>query len=222
MKILIVEDEKDMGRILKKELSPSYTVEIARSGKEGEYLSEVNEYDLIILDVLLPDIDGITLCQKIRNNHIKTPILMLTGVSETTEKVAALDSGADDYLVKPFKISELHARIRALLRRQPEIIASNILKLADLEFDLINKTVKRDNKIITLKRKELQILEYFMRNIGKVLSRDMILEHIWDSAFESFTNTIDVHIKYLRDQIDRPFDKKLIKTIYGMGYKIEA
>ena len=222
MKILLVEDEKAMSRTLKKELSTDYIVKVAFSGKEGEYLTNMSDYDLIILDVILPDIDGITLCQTIRNNHIKTPILMLTGVSEITKKIKALDSGADDYLIKPFRLAELRARIRALLRRQPEIISSRFLTIADLQFDLINKTVRRGEQIIVLRRKELQILEYFMRHIGKVISRDMLLEHLWDSAYESFANTIDVHIKYLRDQIDRPFDKKLIKTVYGFGYKIEA
>src|SRR5690349_1647231 len=131
MKILLVEDEKAMSRTLKKELSNDYIVKVATTGKDGEYLANVNDYDLMILDVLLPDMDGISLCQRIRNNHIKTPILMLTGVSEVTKKIKALDSGADDYLIKPFHLVELRARIRALLRRQPEIINSRVLKIAD-------------------------------------------------------------------------------------------
>jgi DNA-binding response OmpR family regulator len=222
MKILLVEDEKAMNRTLKKELSNDYIVKAVFSGKEGEYLANVNDYDIIILDVLLPDIDGITLCQTIRSNHIKTPILMLTGISEITKKIIALDSGADDYLIKPFHFVELRARIRALLRRQPEIISSRFLIIADLQLDLINKTVRRGEQVIILRRKELQILEYFMRHVGKIITRDSFLEHLWDSANESFANTIDVHIKYLRDQVDRPFEKKLIKTVYGFGYKIEA
>jgi DNA-binding response OmpR family regulator len=221
MKILLVDDEKEMVNTLKRELSSDYIVEAAYSGHEAEELIDTNEYDIIILDMILPDMDGSLLCQTIRSKDIKSPILMLTGVNETKKKITALDSGADDYLTKPFHFAELHAHLRALLRRQPEIITSNILKIADLEFDAINRTVKRGNKSIVLKRKELQLLEYFMRNIGKVISRDMILEHLWDSSFDSFTNTIDVHVKYLRDQIDRPFEKKLIKTIYGMGYKLE-
>ncbi|SRR6266568_6204502 len=222
MKILLVEDEKAMSRILKKELSDDYIVKAVFLGKEGEYLANVNDYDIIILDVLLPDMDGITLCQTIRQNHVKTPILMLTGVSEIAKKIIALDSGADDYLIKPFRLAELRARIRALLRRQPEIISARVLTIADLQLDLLDKTVYRGEQLILLRRKELQILEYFMRNVGRVISRDTLLEHLWDNAYESFANTIDVHIKYLRDQVDRPFDKKLIKTVYGFGYKIEA
>ena len=222
MKILLVEDEKEMGLTLKRQLSQNYTIELAFSGKDGEYLTTINEYDVIILDLLLPDTNGIFLCQKIRSNNIKTPILILSGVSNVTQKITVLDSGADDYLEKPFRFGELEARIRALLRRQPELMKSQILTIADLEFDLVNKHVSRGKQIITLKRKELQILEYFMRNAGKIISRDMFLEHIWDSAYESFANTIDVHIKYLRDRVDRPYEKKLIKTVYGFGYKIEA
>jgi DNA-binding response OmpR family regulator len=222
MKILLVEDEIEMAKTLKEELCHDYVIELAFFGKDGEYLAHINDYDLIILDLLLPDIDGITVCRKIRSEGIKTPILILTGESEIERKVISLDSGADDYLLKPFHIAELRARIRALLRRQPEMLTSNVLKVGDLQLDLVKKTVMRGEKIIALKRKELQILEYFMRNPGKLISRNMFLEHIWDSAYESFGNTIDVHITYLRNQLDKPFEKKLIKTVYGLGYKIEA
>lgn len=222
MKILLVEDEKKIAQALRERLKEDYTVELAFSGKEAEYLLNINIYDLIILDLALPDIDGITFCQHIRSIGIKTPILVLTGEMTIPKKVTALDSGADDYLTKPFHMNELLARIRALLRRQSEQTTSNILEIGDLQLDLIKKSVKRGEKEITLKRKELQILEYFMRNPGKIISRNMLLEHIWDSAYESFGNTVDVHVNYLRNQIDKPFDKKLIKTIYGLGYKMET
>lgn len=222
MKILLVEDDVEMAKTLKDALSSDYVVELAFFGKDGEYLVHINDYDLIILDILLPDLDGITVCKKIRANGVKTPVLMLTGESEIEKKVVSLDAGADDYLLKPFHLEELRARIRALLRRQPEMLTSNILKIGDLQLDLVKKTVTRNEKRIVLKRKELQILEYFMRNPGKLISRSMFLEHVWDSAYESFGNTIDVHITYLRNQLDKPFDKKLIKTVYGLGYKMEA
>jgi DNA-binding response OmpR family regulator len=222
MKLLIVEDDKDMAYSLKEQLSDTYVIELAFSGENGEYRASNNHYDVIMLDLLLPDSDGITICKKVRSHGIKTPILMLTGTYEVTQKVMALDAGADDYLLKPFHSDELRARIRALLRRQPEILVSNVLTVGDLQLDIIKKHVTRGDYHIRLKRKELQILEYLMRNAGKVVSRDMLLEHMWDSAYEPLTNTVDVHIKYLRDQIDKPFDRKLIKTIYGLGYKLEA
>lgn len=221
MKILLIEDEKEMAYTIKDELSKDYAVELAFSGEEGEYLVHVNDYDAIILDYKLPGIDGITVCKKIRKDNKRTPILMLTGEDTLEKKVNALDAGVDDYLVKPFKSQELLARIRALLRRNSSLLFGNILSLGDLKLDIVAKTVTRGNKKIILKHKEFQLLEYLMRNAGKVITRDMILDHIWDNAYESLTNTIEVHINYLRKQIDKPFEKKLIKTIYGFGYKME-
>lgn len=222
MKLLYVEDDQDLVATVKEALEDDYIVEIALSGADGEYLTQVYEYDAIILDLGLPDIDGITLCRTIRKNGITSPILMLTGEYETNKKVTALDSGADDYLIKPFNFVELKARIRALLRRQSPTVNSSVLSVGDLTLDLTRRTVKRGDTTITLHRKEFQILAYFMHNRGKIITRNMILEHVWDSEFESLTNVVDVHIKYLRDQIDKNFNKKLIKTIYGMGYKLEA
>ena len=150
------------------------------------------------------------------------PILMLTGQSETEKKVLALDAGADDYLVKPFRFEELLARIRALLRRNTVTLTSNILSIDNLTLDPAKKTVKRNEDNITLRRKEFSLLEYLMRNNGRVITREMILDHIWESTNDSVTNVVDVHIKYLRDKVDKPYKKKLIKTVHGVGYKIET
>lgn len=222
MRILIIEDDKETAQTLKEELGKYFVVELALSGEDGEYKSQINNYDLIILDYILPDINGLEVCIKIRANRIHTPILMLTGQQEMQKKVEALNSGADDYLTKPFSFDELLARIRAILRRGPKTLTSNNISVGDLILDLHRKIVKRKGVSIFLRRKELYILEYLMRNQGKVITREMILDHVWDSMSDSLTNTIDVHIKYLRDSVDKPFDKKLIKTIYGLGYKIEA
>ncbi|HZE87389.1 MAG TPA: response regulator transcription factor [Methylomirabilota bacterium] len=222
MKLLLIEDNKALLSTIKEELAKDYIIETASSGKDGDYLLHVYDYDLIILDINLPDMDGIALCQTIRKDKITTPILMMTGELKVEKKVTALDTGADDYITKPFNFSELKARIRALLRRQSETFVVNTLTVGDLQLDLKNRTVQRGELPINLNRKELQILEYFMRNRGKIITRSMILEHAWDSNFEPLTNVVDVHIKYLRDHIDKNFSKKLIKTIYGMGYKLEV
>lgn len=222
MKILIIEDDRQTAETIRDVMKDYYAVDVAYTGEDGEYQASVNEYDVIVLDVVLPDIDGVEVCKKIRENEIKTPILMLTGKTETKDKVAALDSGADDYLTKPFKFAELLARIRALMRRAPSTLDSNVLSVGNLNLDIGTNTVKRNDKTIPLRRKEFGLLEYLMRNRGRVLTRSMILEHVWDSDTDPITNTVDVHINYLRDKIDRPFPTQLIKTVHGLGYKIEA
>ncbi|HSA83327.1 MAG TPA: response regulator transcription factor [Patescibacteria group bacterium] len=222
MKLLIIEDDKYFAKTLKNQLKPDYAVDLAFSSKDGEHHAKAYDYDLIILDVGLPDNDGISLCAQLRRNGIKSPILMLTGEFAVNKKVAALDSGADDYLIKPFHISELQARLRALLRRKAHAFHAKVLTLGDLRINLADRTVKRGKQDIVLQRKEFQMLEYFMKHPGTIISRDTLIEHLWDSDAESCTNIIDVHIKYLRDHIDRPFSKKLIKTIYGLGYKLDV
>jgi DNA-binding response OmpR family regulator len=222
MKILIIEDDKKFAQALKDQLKVEYAVDVARSAEEGEYHAKEYEYDIILLDIGLPDRDGITLCHDLRSQGVKAPILMLTGEFAIAKKIEALDRGADDYLVKPFNMAELQARVRALIRRKSHTIRSSILTLGDLSINVTDRTVKRGSKEIVLQRKEFQILEYFMRNPGKLITRGNLLEHVWDSEVDSVANIVDVHIKYLRDRIDRPFPKKLIKTIYGLGYKIEV
>lgn len=221
MKILLIEDNKSVAESVRSLLKMNYTVDLAFTGETGKEEALTNIYDLIICDLLLSDISGIEVCRFLRKNGLRTPILMLTGQTETARKVSALDAGADDYLTKPFSSEELQARIRALLRRGPETLASNVLTIADLSFDLNKGVVTRSGQIIKLRRKELNLLEYLLRNKGRVISRNMILDYLWDNDDISGTNTIDVHIKHLRDQIDKPFEKKLIKTIHGIGYRLE-
>ena len=221
MKILIVEDEKEFAQTLKDQLKSEYAVDLAFSAEEGNYHSKEYDYDIIILDIGLPDKNGIVLCKELRKKGIRAPIIMLTGEFAVAKKIEALDNGADDYLVKPFDLAELQARLRALLRRRSQNISTSILTVGDLSIDTKEKTVKRGGKAIALQRKEFQILEYFMRNPGKLITRGTLLEHVWDSENDSIANVVDVHIKYLRDRVDRAFTKKLIKTVYGLGYKLE-
>ena len=222
MKVLIIEDDKQTAQMIKNEMKGNYAVDLAYTGESGGYLSETNDYDTIVIDLRLPDIDGITVCKRIREAGIKTPILILTGSIEVKNKIAALDSGADDYLTKPFSFAELMARIRALMRRSPQTLNSNVLSLDGLTLDVSKNRVERNGKEVYLRRKEFSLLEYLMRNPGLVLTRNMILGHVWEEGIDQLTNTIDVHIKFLRDKIDIPFGTSLIKTVYGLGYKLEA
>ena len=222
MKLLLIEDDRETAATLKEELGKDYIVEVSFTGEDGEYQTDINEYDLVILDLGLPDKGGEEVCRNIRKKNARVPILVLTGEHKVQTKVSLFDLGADDYLTKPFSFGELKARIRALLRRKQDTFVSQIISLDDLTLDLNKKIVQRGVKHISLRRKEFYLLEYLIRNAGRVVSRSMILDHVWESNSESLTNVVDVHIKYLRDQIDRPFGKQLIKTVHGLGYKIEA
>jgi DNA-binding response OmpR family regulator len=188
---------------------------------DNNILAHINDYDLIILDYVLPDGNGVELCAKLRKANIRIPILFVTVRYGIRDKVAALDAGADDYIVKPFSVKELHARIRALMRRSLNVYNDDILKIDDLTLDISERTVVRDQKDIYLRKKEFNLLEYMIRNKNRVLTRSMILEHVWEGGAEELSNTVDVHIKYLRDKVDKPFKRKLIKTIHGLGYKID-
>ncbi len=221
MRILLVMADEQTALKIKQELDDLYTTESTNTGEKGEDLACFNEYDLVILDKVLPDINGIEVCRRLRELDIKTPILILTEDNKIYSKVKGLDSGADDCLAKPFNLKELTARIRALLRRNPISLSPNILQVNDLQLDLNRRVVKRANTFIKLRRKEFHILEYLIRNQGIVVTREMILDHVWESESESLNNIVDVHIKYLRDHIDKNYDKKLIQTIHGVGYKIE-
>ncbi|MEJ5351900.1 MAG: response regulator transcription factor [Melioribacteraceae bacterium] len=221
MRILVIEDEKKVASFIKKGLEEEFfTVDVAYNGKDGLVLASSEEYDLIILDIMIPFIDGITLTKELRKRKIITPILLLTVKDSVNDKVEGLDAGADDYLTKPFAFEELTARIRALLRRT-EIQKSNILTAADLKLDLITHTVYRNNKEIILTQKEYSILEYLLRNKNKIVSRTKLIEHVYDYHFDTDTNVIDVYINKLRNKIDYGFDKKLIHTIRGVGYIIK-
>lgn len=222
MKLLIIEDDKDMARALKSSLKNDYLLDFVYSGEDGLYQLSINEYDLIILDYMLPGINGLEVIEELRKRKLATPRLVLTGIDAIDVKVLMLDSGSDDYLVKPVHMRELKARIRLLLRRQYNQLSSNIFSTGDLLVDITSRTVYREDKKIFLQRKEFDLLEYFVRNVGKVLTRSMILDHIWDSSYDSFTNVVDVHVNYLRKKVDKPFQKHLIKTVHGIGYKLEC
>lgn len=222
MKLLMVEDDIHLAQTLKERLSKHYVVDMVHTGKEAEDFLRLDGHDMVILDLSLPDMDGISLCKKIRRTKKNMPILMLTGAFEVNQKVLALDAGCDDYLTKPFNFEELHARIRALLRRREKPIESEVLTVGDLKFNVEEGHVERTGILIQLRRKQLRLLEYFMRNVGRVLTREMILDKVWGNDNDSMNNIVDVHVKYLRDAIDRPFQTKLIKTIHGMGYKLDT
>ena len=222
MRILIVDDDESLAETIREKLSKDYITDIVFSGSDAIDFAEMSSYDVIVLDSLLPDINGIEVLKTLRLRKILSPIIFLTGQASCIDKVKALNCGADDYLTKPFDFPELEARLRALLRRNSLSLKTNTLKIADLSVDIAKKTVIRGNKKIFLRRKEFELLEYLIHNKGKVLNRDMILNHVWDNPGEVTTNIVDVNIKYLRDRIDKPFEKKLIKTVYNFGYKIEA
>jgi len=218
MRILLVEDEKKIASFVKKGLREEhYIVDVAADGEKALFQAEINPYDLIILDIMLPGKDGIEVCRQLRSEKIDVPILMLTARDRVKDKISGLDSGADDYLTKPFAFEELLARVRALLRRKREV-KNIILKLADLELDQLLHKVKRSQKEIALSSKEYALLEYLMLNANHVVTRTMISEHVWNEDFDSFTNVIDVYINYLRNKIDKGSAKKLIHTLRGRGY----
>jgi heavy metal response regulator len=218
MYILVVEDERKVAAFLRKGLQEEgYAVDVAYDGEEALLLGRVNQYDLIILDIMLPGKDGIEVLRELRAQRISTPVLMLTARDSLEDKVQGLDSGADDYLTKPFAFAELLARIRALLRRgKPE--SSVRLTAADLVLDPATREVQRAGEPIELTSREYALLEYLLRNKGRVLTRSMILEHVWGYRFDPGTNIVDVYISYLRNKIDRGFDRKLIHTVRGVGY----
>lgn len=220
MRILLVEDEKKIASFIKRGLKEEhYVVDVADEGEKALFMAEVSPYDLIILDIMLPGRDGISICKELRSKKIGAPILMLTAKDKIGDKVLGLDSGADDYLTKPFSFDEFLARVRALLRRK-EVGKTTTLKVADLELDQLTHTVKRGGKEIPLTSKEYALLEYLMLNANQVVTRTMLSEHVWHEDFDSFTNVIDVYVNYLRNKIDKGFKKRLIHTIRGTGYTL--
>lgn len=221
--ILIVEDEFKVAQFIKRGLEENdFDAEIAYDGFTGERMILSKEYDLIILDINLPMKNGFELCKVIRNTNAKVPVLMLTALSSTDDKLMGFDIGADDYMVKPFEFKELLARIKALLKRSKFSDSyKNVLKVADLVLDNNAKTVKRGSTIIELTAKEFLLLDYLMRNKGRVVSRVEIAEKIWDITFDTGTNIIDVYVNFLRKKIDKNFSPKLIHTVIGMGYVLK-
>lgn len=220
MKILLVEDETKLATFIKKGLEErNIQVDTAFDGYTGKRLALINSYDLIILDVILPNINGIDLCKELRLKNLKTPIMILTALGTIDDKVTGFDAGADDYLVKPFEFRELFARVNALSKRSTDLNQpGQILSIADLIMNLDEKSVKRNEKQIDLTAKEFALLEYFLKNKGKVVSRAEIAEKVWDINFDSGTNVIDVYVNFLRKKIDKDFEKKLLHTVIGMGY----
>jgi DNA-binding response OmpR family regulator len=221
MKILIVEDEKKVASFLKKGLEQEYyTVDIAHDGKSGLDLALTEDYDLIVLDIMLPMLDGITILREIRNAKMDTPVLMLTAKDSTENKVEGLDSGADDYLAKPFALEELLARVRALIRRK-EKVKNLILSAEDLTLNTQTHKVTRGSIEITLTPKEYSILEYLLRNKNHVVSRMKLTEHVYEYQFDPDTNVIDVYLNKLRNKIDKDYEPKILHTIRGIGYMIK-
>lgn len=218
MRILLVEDEKRLSHFIKKGLvEHGFAVDQAHDGEEGLYLAKEETYDLVILDVMLPKLSGIELCKKLRELKKETPVLMLTAKSEVEDKIEGLDSGADDYLTKPFVFAELKARINALLRRSYRQVSNNLI-LADLDVDPVKHTVNRAGKSIKLTPKEFSILELLIRRKYEVVTRTQIIEHVWDYNFDSMSNVVDVFIGTLRKKIDKGYKVPLIHTLHGVGY----
>ena len=218
MRILIVEDEKKVAGFIKKGLEEeTYAVDVACDGEEGLHLGSEGQYDLIILDIMLPKINGLEILSQLRTQGNDIPILLLTAKDAVDDRVTGLNKGADDYLTKPFAFSELLARVRVLLRRGKAEVKT-ILQIADLTLDLVSHKVNRGGDEIELTGKEYSLLEYFIRNQEKVLTRTMIAEHVWDYNFDTFTNVIDVYINHLRNKIDKGRQGKLLHTLRGVGY----
>lgn len=223
MRILIVEDDRKIANAIKKGLDQEkYAVDVSYDGKDGLGNALTIDYDLIILDRMLPEIDGIRICKALREKNYRTPILMLTAKDKISDRVDGLNAGADDYLVKPFAFEELLARVRALMRR-PKSLPKDVLSSSDLELNRVTFEVKRNGNNINLSTKEFALLEYLLRNKGRILTKDNIIEHVWDYDADILPNTVEVYIGYLRNKIDKAFKDgpALIETVRGFGYRIK-
>ncbi|RYG06303.1 MAG: response regulator transcription factor [Chitinophagaceae bacterium] len=220
MNILLVEDEAAVVSLIKRSLGEQgMNVSVALDGSSGLSMAREHSFDVMILDIMLPGINGVELCKTLRRDHIQTPILMLTALGSTENIVTGLDAGADDYLSKPFKLTELHARLRALARRKVAVSSDdNFLEFGGIRLNTASKSLTRDGQQISLTATELKLLEFFLRNPNRVLSRVEILEHVWDIDFNLGTNVVDVYVNYLRKKIDKNFENKLIQTMVGLGY----
>jgi two-component system copper resistance phosphate regulon response regulator CusR len=220
MRLLIVEDDRKLAEFVARGLrAERFAVDIADNGLEGQRHLDANPYDLLILDLMLPQLSGGELLRRVRRSHSTLPVLVLTARDATEDKVRHFEAGADDYLTKPFDFAELLVRVKALLRRTP-VERTDVLRIADLELNRLTQQVRRGSQRIDLTAKEYALLEYLMSSAGRVFSRTMILEHVWDQSFEGVTNIVDVYVRYLRRKIDDPFPVELIHTVRGVGYCI--
>ena len=218
MRLLIVEDDRKLAEFVARGLrAESFAVDLAADGREGQSYVDSYRYDLLILDLMLPHVSGSELLRRVRRSHPSLPVLVLTARDATRDKVEHFEAGADDYLTKPFDFAELVVRVKALLRRTP-VERSDVLRIADLELNRLTQQVRRDGQRIELTAKEYGVLEYLLSSPGRVFSRTMILEHVWDQSFEGVTNIVDVYVRYLRRKVDEPFAVKLIHTVRGVGY----
>jgi two-component system OmpR family response regulator len=221
MRVLVVEDEVKMAGLLKRALEEEgYAVDVAGRGEDALWFARENPYDAILLDVMLPDLDGFEVSRRLREAGRWSPVLMLTARDAVADRVAGLDAGADDYLTKPFSFAELLARLRALVRRGAAE-RPPVLRVGDLSLDPARRTVTRDGASIDLTAREFALLEYLMRHAGEVLSRSQLIEHVWDFAYDGDSNVVDVYIRYLRNKVDRPFGRDSIRTVRGAGYRLE-
>lgn len=221
MKILLVEDNKRLAERISYHLRKSYTLDVVENGEEALEKVQSIEYGVILLDLGLPGMSGLEVCKNMRLLKYNNPILVLTGSADMAERIDLLDAGADDYVTKPFNTDELRARIAAVGRRQTRTRLRSIIEYRDLKMDVDRHIVSRQGIDIKLRRKEFDILEYLVINKGRIMTRSMIMDHVWSTHSNSWTSTIDVHIKHLRDKVDRPFEDAYIKTAYGLGYKID-
>jgi two-component system, OmpR family, copper resistance phosphate regulon response regulator CusR len=220
MRMLLVEDEKKLCDLIARALKAErYAVDVANDGSTGWEMADSYDYDLVILDLMLPGLSGTEILRRIRAKNDQVPILILTARDATEEKVRNFEAGADDYLTKPFAFAELIMRVKALLRRGP-VSRSSVLRVADLEIDRLSQQVRRAGRRIELTAKEYALLEYLATNPGRVFSRTMIIEHVWDQSFEGLTNIVDVYVRHLRGKVDDPFPTKLIRTVRGVGYSL--
>jgi two-component system copper resistance phosphate regulon response regulator CusR len=220
MRLLLVEDEKKVADFIARGLrAERYAVDVSNDGTSGWEMALCIQYDLIILDLMLPGLDGTEVLKRLRQQGSVAPVLVLTARDATQDKVRNFEAGADDYLTKPFAFAELLVRVKALLRRPP-VNRNHLLRVADLEVDRLTQQVARGGKRIELTGKEYALLEYLAAHAGRVLSRTMIMEHVWDESFESLTNIVDVYVRHLREKVDEPFERKLIRTVRGVGYSL--
>jgi DNA-binding response OmpR family regulator len=220
--ILVVEDEQRLARLLQRVLTEErHTAEVAYNGADGLYLAQTGTFDLVLLDRMLPDLDGVEVCRQVRAAGVQTPVIMLTARGSVEDRVDGLNAGADDYLVKPFAMAELLARVNARLRRDRGTPVTTVLQQDDLTLDLVRRDVQRGGKRIELTQKEFALLEYLMRNAGAALSRTQILDQVWQYDSDAVSNVVDIYVHYLRDKIDRGSERPLIKTVRGVGYKLD-